>query len=66
MKIFGKEHLKEAWKDLMHSTHRKLSCGAEQIRRLIRSSHNSQWRRNKSEWGHHHPKKHDGGHHDKH
>ena len=61
MKIFGKERMKQAWKDMMHSTHRKISCGADNISRLIKSAHNSQWRRHKSEWGHQHPK-----HHDKH
>ncbi len=63
MKIFGKEHLKSAWRDIMHSTHKKISRGAENISRMLKSAHNNQWRRKHSEWGHKHPK---GQHHDKH
>lgn len=59
MKIFGKERMKSAWKDLMHSTHRRISCGSENISRMLKFARGSNWRRQQSEWGHHHPKNHD-------
>jgi hypothetical protein len=37
--------IREYWKNLMHSTHRKMSEGAECIARMIRSAHSGQWRR---------------------
>lgn len=45
MKIGNRKRIYEYWKNLMHSTHKKMSEGAECIARMIHSAHGGQWRR---------------------
>jgi len=45
MKKFGKSKAREMWENLMHSTQKKISCGASQVLKAITWARGDNWRR---------------------
>jgi hypothetical protein len=44
-RIFSKQFLQEYWRNLMHSTCKKMSLGAQAITKLITHARGDNWRR---------------------
>lgn len=63
IKMIGK--VRDYWRGLMHSTHKKLSEGSQCIARMMPHAHNDNWRRDDTtQRGHgHHGGGRGGGHH---
>lgn len=42
----NRKKMREYWKEMMCSTHCKMTRGAEQLKKIITSAHGDNWRRN--------------------